>query len=81
VQRATLDLEYYDNALEIDPNHAATWNNKGAALNELGKYNEAIECFDKALEIEPKYANAWLNKGVALKAEGKSGRIHWLTEI
>ena len=45
--------------------------NKGLALADLGKYNEAIICYDKALEINPRYAEAWNNKGGALAKLGK----------
>lgn len=53
-------------ALEIDPNDADAWNNKGNALYNLGNYNEAIECYDRALKIDPKNADARYNKGSAL---------------
>jgi tetratricopeptide (TPR) repeat protein len=46
-------------------------NNKGLALDNLGKYEQAIECYDKALEIEPNYILAWYNKGNALGNLGK----------
>jgi tetratricopeptide (TPR) repeat protein len=42
------------------------WSNKGFALDELGKFPEAIECYDKSLEINPRYDLAWNNKGLAL---------------
>ena len=64
-------IEYYDNALEIDPKYALALSNKGATLDKLGKYKEAIECYDKALEIDPKYALALSNKGWALHNLGK----------
>ena len=32
---------------------AVAWNNKGLALADLGRYEEAIICYDKALEIDP----------------------------
>ncbi len=35
-------------------------------LNNLGKYQEAIDCFEKSLEINPNKANAWYNKGFSL---------------
>ena len=42
------------------------WYNKGLALDNLNKYDEAIKAFDKAIEINPKYSAAWDNKGVFL---------------
>jgi tetratricopeptide (TPR) repeat protein len=47
------------------------WYNKGTALGELGKYEEAIECYGKALKIDPNHADAWCNKGNALDKLGK----------
>lgn len=45
--------------------------NKGLALGNLGRYEEAISCYNHTLEIDPKYALALSNKGIAL---GNSGR-------
>ena len=59
-------VEYYTKCLEIDPNYAYAWNNKGLALYKLGRYEEAIECYDRALQIDPDNAVAWTGKGVAL---------------
>ena len=33
----------YDKALQINSNYSIAWNNKGLALNNLGKYEKAIE--------------------------------------
>lgn len=38
------------------------WNNKGAALDKLGKSDEAIKAFDKAIEINPPNSIARNNK-------------------
>ena len=59
-------IEAYDKAIAINPMNAASWNNKGFALNILGRNEEAIEAYNKAIEIDPMYANAWNNKGLAL---------------
>src|SRR3989339_234194 len=40
--------------------------NKGIALGNLGRQQEAIACYDKALEIDPRDASVWSNKGAAL---------------
>ncbi len=49
-------LECLDKAIEIEPNYAQAWANKGAVMQGLERYEEAIECFDKAIEITPNYA-------------------------
>jgi tetratricopeptide (TPR) repeat protein len=76
-------IEYYDKALKIDPKYALALNNKGLALDKLGKYNEAIQSYDKALEIDPKYALALNNKGLALNklqdTKSEQRKIRWYT--
>ena len=47
------------------------WINKGKALYELGRPEEAIECFDKAIELDPKDVGVWNNKGIVLDDLGK----------
>jgi hypothetical protein len=39
--------------LEIDPNNAFAWLDKGDVLIILTKFVEAIECFDKAIQVDP----------------------------
>ena len=41
-------IECFDRALEINPNFAEAWNNKGNVLDELGRYEEAVESKGKA---------------------------------
>ncbi len=50
---------------------AMQWNNKGAALGELGRHAESVPCYDRALELNPQFADAWSNKGVALLELGQ----------
>ena len=60
-------LMAYDKALEMDPKHVGTWNNKGIVLSRLKRFEEAISCYDKAIELNPEYANAWYSKANALR--------------
>jgi predicted O-linked N-acetylglucosamine transferase (SPINDLY family) len=42
------------------------YSNKGNALHELKRYEEAIIHYDKALSLKPDYAEVWSNKGNSL---------------
>ncbi|NEO11260.1 MULTISPECIES: tetratricopeptide repeat protein [Moorena] len=50
-QAAILEL---NEAIEIDPNHAAAYDNRGMCLRELGKHQEALANFQKSAEIYQK---------------------------
>jgi tetratricopeptide (TPR) repeat protein len=45
---------------------AQDWYNKGLALDNQGRYDEAIQAYDKAIEIDPRDKDIWNNKGIAL---------------
>ncbi|HEX2067353.1 MAG TPA: tetratricopeptide repeat-containing serine protease family protein [Nitrososphaeraceae archaeon] len=61
----TKAIEQY-NIILNDANYVRAWYNKGLALENLGKHQEAIACYDKALEIDPNAAPVCNNKGNAL---------------
>ncbi len=61
----------FDFVNRLNPKDAEAWSNKGVALGNLGRYEEAIQACDKVLELNPNYAEAWLNKGAVL---GNLGR-------
>ena len=67
VRRAS-NNNYIDitSGLQMNPNEAHIWLNKGNDLANLAKYNEAVECYDKALKTNPSDVDAWENKGLAL---------------
>ncbi|PID58434.1 MAG: hypothetical protein CR986_07825 [Ignavibacteriae bacterium] len=56
---------------DLQPDSHGAWNNKGNALDGLGRQEEAIAAYDKALEIKPDSHEAWYNKGDALDALGR----------
>ena len=43
----------YDKVLAIDPKDVESLNNKGLVLQDLKRYDEALQYFDKVLAIEP----------------------------
>lgn len=46
-------IEYYEEAVKIDPNFAFAWDNMGLCYRKLGNYDKAIEAYKKSLEIDP----------------------------
>jgi tetratricopeptide (TPR) repeat protein len=52
--------------LAIYPNHMEALANKGLALGNLGRYQEAIEYFDQAIAIIPDATETLNNKANAL---------------
>ncbi|MBU3560443.1 tetratricopeptide repeat protein [Polynucleobacter hallstattensis] len=54
-------------ALKIKPYDAVAHCNRGLALKELKRLEEALVSYDKAIEINPDYAVAHCNRGNALR--------------
>ena len=55
----------YDRVLEIDPDFADAYYNRGVAKVRLREFQEAIEDFDKAIDSKPDDIFCYLNRGVA----------------
>ncbi len=49
-------FEYYEKALEIEPDSAVYLTNIAIAYRKDGNYKKAMECYLKAYEIDPDYA-------------------------
>ena len=50
-------------AIELKPDYAAAYNNRGNSYNALKQYERAIDDYDKAVELDPSYAAAYSNRG------------------
>jgi tetratricopeptide (TPR) repeat protein len=59
-------LRIYDKFLTQNRNDSSAWNNKGIALGDLNRFNEALDCFNEAIKINSSSAEAWNNIGVSL---------------
>ena len=68
-------ISSYDRALDLEPENAGVWNNKGALLMELGRLEAALACFERALELASSTSTIqaiyWLNKGKTLYMLGR----------
>jgi predicted O-linked N-acetylglucosamine transferase (SPINDLY family) len=56
-----------DAALRINPDVAAAHNNRGNALKDLGRPEEALASFERAIALKPDYAEAFYNRGNTLR--------------
>jgi tetratricopeptide (TPR) repeat protein len=59
-------IKTLDNSLEIDPKNWLTWWQKGRALKNLGRFEEAVASFDQVITLKPKDAEVWNVKGLTL---------------
>src|SRR5262249_25679927 len=55
----------FSKAIEIDPNYAESFNERGIAYREMKDYNRAIADQTKAIEINPRFARAYNSRGNA----------------
>lgn len=46
-------IEYYKQALALDPNFVFAWDNMGLCHRRLGNYDEALAAYNKSLTIDP----------------------------
>lgn len=64
----------FDEAIKLDPDRGALYNNRGVALSELGLLDRAIEDFSTAIRLKPTYASARVNLARALVGAGELDR-------
>lgn len=65
-------IQFYEQALQLNPGLAITWNNKGYALNQLNRFEEAIPNLIKAIELNRTLVIAFNNLGDSLKGLGRN---------
>jgi eukaryotic-like serine/threonine-protein kinase len=51
-------LTSLNKAIELNPNLAEAWNNRGAVLWSLRRFDEAAASIDRAIQIKPDYQDA-----------------------
>jgi tetratricopeptide (TPR) repeat protein len=66
-------LECYQEAVRVDPGHAAAHAYMGNVLRQLGKANEALVAYDRAIVIKPDYAEVHYNRASLLQQAGQPG--------
>jgi tetratricopeptide (TPR) repeat protein len=62
-------LDKFAQAVRIDKNYAAGWNNLGVARFAMNEKSDAKLAYRKAVTIQPNFALAWYNLAVVLDAQ------------
>jgi predicted O-linked N-acetylglucosamine transferase (SPINDLY family) len=65
---ASAALECFDRALACHPGDAATYSDRGNALQDLRRLEDAVASYDEALRIKPDFPAALTNRSNALRA-------------
>lgn len=60
-EKALADL---DQAIKVDPEYAAPYNNRGLVYSSLGEQEKAFADFNRAIELELYFGKAYLNRGL-----------------
>jgi tetratricopeptide (TPR) repeat protein len=60
----------YTRAIELDPEDATAFNNRGNAYYDSGDYARAIADYDRAIDIDPQHEKAYYNRGNAYRDKG-----------
>lgn len=64
-------MRMFQQALELNPQQALTYNNIGAVKHDHGETHEAVESFRKALTLRPNYPTAKHNLALSLLLHGE----------
>jgi tetratricopeptide (TPR) repeat protein len=63
-------LEHFQRAIALGYAAADLWSNRGIALQDLGRLEEAVASYDRALQIEPGHRLAAFHRSLALLMQG-----------
>lgn len=61
----------YNKTIQLDPNRASAYYNRGCAYGEIGAYDKAIADYNKAIELNPNDSLAYYNRGLAYSKRGE----------
>lgn len=65
-------VDYYKNALRINPKNSLTRYNLGIFYQEQGAIESAMEVYKELVAIDPNYADAYYNMGYIIYTQNKS---------
>ena len=67
-------IGHYTQAIQLNPNDAEAYNNRGVTYGKKGDFDRAIDDFDKAIQLNSDSAEAYNNRGIAYSGKGDFDR-------
>lgn len=64
-------LNYFEKAVEIDPNYAEAWYQAGFSYGVLGRHSEALKASRQAARLRPDWSETFVNIGASSFALGQ----------
>ena len=58
-------IEYYSQAIRLDPGYSAAYYNRGLAYHDLKQYRRSIQDYNEAIRLDPEFTSAYNNRGNA----------------
>lgn len=52
-------INYFNQAIEIDPGYADAWKGKGESLESIKRYDDALSAFNMVIKLTPNDERAW----------------------
>ena len=71
VENVNEKISYYDRAIQLKPDLAVAYFNRGNAKRRLGQREDAIADFDKAIHHKPDFAEAYSHRGNVKRRLGR----------
>ena len=56
------EIQDYNKAIELNPNNAKAYYNRGASFEKVEKIDEAVQNYQKAIELNPAYKDELARK-------------------
>ena len=72
-------IEDYNRAIDLNPDHAEAYSNRGLVCEIKGDYDRAIEDYNKAIELKPDLAEAYSSRGRVCHKQGDYDRAETTT--
>ena len=71
LRQLDMAIKVYSHVLDLNPNHAMAYGNRGVAYDQKGKFDKAMKDYETSIALNPDFAEAYNNRGVAYRNKNK----------